>query len=1062
MIKVCSFRWLTLLAASLILPGITYAEDTLLGLGERAAWMRGSWGALWLPEKTYNGNIEGVRIDDFLDQIAHLKTIDFIQVALTSPNIYSPTHTGPHPIIESLRQGDTDGNGDPLNLVVPRVAIDDPLMSWLTSIKASGLKTQIYVNSYNLLARNETIPAAYPDLSERWEAYCDTNPTAQAFINTHPYIEESDPERRKYMFCYAEFILKEYAVRYGDLIDAWVFDSADNIMEACGDDAGSGVLEDQRIYQAFADACHAGNPNAAIAFNNSVGTAAKPFATPTLFDDYTFGHPFGGAGNMVEPGTTLYARNFGICEYMSEHDGLPFATTDSIDWNDAVVGHFFPKQSTTSWNAGAVPCLTDEQFVEWNAVGLINGGAIAWGTPMVRVNLENSPVLTLQPYALTQLELTDAHLSEFQFPGVPNWRRAETPLPEATIEFAYSHTLTDGFDFWDPAGGSITSVTLVDAPSWLSVAETSPGSGDWVLSGTPTESETTEYCFDLRIAIGSVEASRAVDLLVNEPPILQTQSRSISGAANWLDSGLELTYDNNGESSDNRSISYSTQSFQSDGGFKLTVHYTAGNIGNNGSNNFSIGLIREDTDLSTYAGFNPFGDDTSVYSLGVNMTTNQGVASRGLNFTDGSSVTTLDTAGTNVQFVKDASTPIVIEVAPEGAWSYSINGIVEATGVIPGGFDLSKNYRVAVYGQDDNGGIKSIQFLALELVSIPIVGLVADWSLDDVSSGEVTDESGNDFHGTQVNGTAVSGVNAGALAFNGIDSAVFIPIEVFGPISNEITISMWSNGDTTQELGNSVIYATDSFGDRVLNIHLPWTNSKVYWDAGTSGGTDYDRISKPADAAEFMGRWNHWVFTKNTISGEMKIYLNGALWHSGIEKIKSMSGIADVYLGTSESGAYYDGMLDEIRLYNTEFTASEVSDLYEAYEGYASWTSRYPSLENLEPDADEDQDGIMLLLEYILNGNPLEQDQLILPTLDASGENFIFTFTRRAESAGATTQVFQHSTNLIDWDDLNITGEPASEVGVGDAIEGTEEVTVTVDKELAEDGRLFGRLKVIR
>lgn len=1058
----CCLKRLCAVGASSLLLVATYADDVLLGLGERAEWMRGSWGALWLPERNYNGNIEGVRIDDFLAQISHLKTIDYVQVALTSPNVFSPVHTGPHPIIESLWQGDTDTNGDPINLVVPRAAEDDPLMSWLEAIEAAGLRSEIYVNSYNLLARNpDGIPDAYPDLSARWENFCDTDPTVQAFINSHPYLQAGDPDRRKYMFCYAEFILKEYSLRYGDLIDAWCFDSADNIMEACGDDAESGVLDDQRIYQAFADACHAGNPNAAISFNNSVGTDAAPLATPTLFDDYTFGHPFGGAGNMVVP-EILYTRNFAIVEYIQDHNGLPFVTTDTRDWNDDVVGHFFPKQSTTSWNAGAAPCLTDEQFVEWTAEGCINGGAITWGTPLVRTNLENSPVLTLRDYALTQLELVDAHFSEFQFPGVPNWRRADTPLPEATIELAYSHTLEDGVDFWDPSGGNITAVTLVDAPPWLSVAESSPGSGVWVLSGTPAETEAAEYCFELRIAIGAVEASRTVDLIVNEPPILPTVNRTISGGALWLDSGLELSYDNNGTDGDNRAISYSTQSYQSDGGFKLTVYYTAGNIGNNGSNNFSFGLISDDTDLSTYAGFNPFGAEAGVYSLGANLTTNQGIPLRGLTFTDGASITALDSAGTNVQYVRDSSTPVVIEVGPDGDWSYSIDGIVEATGVIPGGFDLSKHYRVAVYGQDDNGGTKSIQSMALELKAIPIVGLVADWSLDDISSGEVTDVSGNGFHGTIVNGTAVSGVEFGAVDFNGVDCSASIPIEAFGSISDEITISMWANGNAVELFGNSVIYATDSLGNRVLNIHLPWSNSKVYWDAGSSGGTDYDRISKPASASEFSGRWNHWVFTKNASSGEMKIYLNGALWHSGTEKIKSISGIANFYLGSNVSSSYYDGILDEIKLYNTELTATEVTDLYEAYEGYEAWTSRYPSLESVGLDADVDADGITLLLEYILNGSPLEADQYILPTLDASGENLVFTFTRREESADDTTQIFQYSSDLIGWDDLNITGAQASEVSVGDAIEGVEEVTVTVSKDMAEDGRLFGRLQINR
>ena len=521
------------LIVCLLLAASVHAQDPEQGL--RADWMRGAWGALWLPKNGFNGNIEGVTIDAFLAQIDHLQTIDYVQVALCNPNIFSPVHRGPHDIIESLWQGDTDNNGDPINLVVPRETAADPLLSWLEAINAAGLRSEVYVNSYNLLARfPDGTQADFPDVSARWENYCDTNPVAQAFINNHPYINADDPERRKYMFCYAEFILKEYAIRYGDLIDCWCFDSADNIMEECGDNPGSRFFAHQRIYEAFADACHAGNPNAAVSFNNSVGTAAAPFKTPCRFDDYTFGHPFGGAGNMVDDPPSLYGRNFAICEYMNLHNGLPFATTDNRGWNNNVVGHFFPKQSTTSWSAGAAPCLTDAQFMEWTAEGCINGGAITWGTPLVRQNLENSPILTLQPYALTQLELVDAYFSVQQFPNAPNFRRADTPLPAATIGASYSHALTDGFDFWDPAGGSITSVNLIGQPAWLTVEESDPGV--WVLSGNPTETQATDYSFDLQIMIGTAEASRTVKLGITAAEVLLGDCNQ-DGVVNVLDIG---------------------------------------------------------------------------------------------------------------------------------------------------------------------------------------------------------------------------------------------------------------------------------------------------------------------------------------------------------------------------------------------------------------------------------------------------------------------------------------------------------------------------------------------
>jgi len=495
--------------------------------GLKADWMRGALGMLWLPERNFNGNIEGIRIDEFIDQIKHLRTVDFVQLPLTSPNIFSPIHVGPNPIIESLWEGDTDANGNPINLAVPRESVDDPLLSWLKALRAAGLRTEIYVNSYNLLARNpDQTQSDYPDVSNRWMEWCDTNPEAQAFINSQSFHNGSG--RRKYMFCYAEFILKEYSKRYGDLIDAWCFDSADNIMEEeCGDDPASGNLNDQRIYQAFAEACKTGNPNAAISFNNSVGERfGNPFTTATLFDDYTFGHPFGGAGNMVEPRDPLYFYNFWVIEWMENYNGYAFRD-DSRSWNDNVVSHFFPKQSTTSWNAGNTPCLTNAEFVEWTTTGLINGGAITWGTPLIRTNLENSPELVLRDYALTQFELTEAELRVNQYPGAPNWARQYTILPSAVKGIPYSHVLTKGIDFWDPEDDAITSlIAQNNFPSWLKITETSPGI--WTLSGTPTETVDTNYEFDLRISDSSGARNRTVDLkvykeLIIAPSIIEVQ-----------------------------------------------------------------------------------------------------------------------------------------------------------------------------------------------------------------------------------------------------------------------------------------------------------------------------------------------------------------------------------------------------------------------------------------------------------------------------------------------------------------------------------------------------------
>ncbi|WP_162026987.1 LamG-like jellyroll fold domain-containing protein [Lentimonas sp. CC4] len=1122
--------------------------ETAPAPGERATKLRGSWHG-------GEGDLESIK--DF-------KTLDEVGVRFSDGASLSAQHYVPHKLLETVALEGVDGAGPSIDYIVAptwgNLALDEPendaFLDEILEIRAAGFRVHAYTNSENFVGSNGD---SLQEFVDRWMEYCDADPDMQAFINSQPFhtgvwnqtTQQYDDAsatypNRKYMFCYAEFVLKDYSLRYGNYIDAWIFDDG-GTMEQNGDNATSGIIEEQRIYQAFANAVRAGNPDCPIAFNNGRSTLnynSFPFAHAVRFDDFTFGHAFGGNNDHASKTGTQFANNYKHITRMTAtngyvHDG------GAWEWDDLIVGNMHSKLSTTAWKYGTNQAWEEADFLQWNLEAMQAGGHLTWSGSIWRSNP------TLQSWAYDLLKALDDHLAEFENPGAPNWARAYTPLPDAYIGVPYSRAIVEGVDFWDPEGDAILDVLFAESadgvPSWLTVQEVPVDSGTWVLSGTPTETSATEYDFRLRATDASGGRDRWVNLVVNAIPFMDMESRSISGGASWVQVGPELIYDSGGTNYQNRAICYSSDAYQSDSGLRLTVNYTTGNIGDSAAHNFSFGLIRTDTDLSTYAGFNPFKADTSVYSIGVNLTEDSDATAQGLNFTNGATRSTLDQSGDNIQFPVDHSTTVVIEIRNNGAWSYSVSGVTEASGIIPEGFDLSQQYRVAVYGQDDNGDGKSIQSIELESISnsppvagnvattvdanssvgVTLVGsdaegdsltysiliapengilsgiapnltytpnpdyvglesftykahdgaadsedatvriavgepfgLVADWSLDDVSSGEAFDVSGHNFHGTLLNGTGVSGVHADAVYFNGMNSTVSIPTEAFGSISDEITISLWANGDVAQELGNSFIFATDNSGDRVLNIHLPWTNSKVYWDAGTSGGTDYDRISTPAVASEFMGRWNHWTFTKSTISGEMKIYLNGALWHSGIEKIKPISGITEVTLGSSQSGAHYHGMLDEIRLYNTELTASEVSDLYDAYEGYEAWTSRHPSLVDLEPDADADQDGITSLLEYTLNGSPLEADQVILPTLDASGEYFVFTFTRRVESASDTAQVFQYSSNLLNWYDLNITGDRAAEVSVVDGITGTEDVTVTVSKDMAEDGRLFGRLQV--
>lgn len=126
--------------------------------------------------------------------------------------------------------------------------------------------------------------------------------------------------------------------------------------------------------------------------------------------------------------------------------------------------------------------------------------------------------------------------------------------------------------------------------------------------------------------------------------------------------------------------------------------------------------------------------------------------------------------------------------------------------------------------------------------------------------------------------------------------------------------------------------------------------------------------------------------------------------------------------------------------------------------GYDSWIGGF-SVSDAGTAADPDYDGTSNLLEYVLNGDPSASDPGILPTLDSTGTNFVFQFTRREESDTDTTQVFQYGSDLVGWTSINITPPVGAGVTLGTPSGGTQEVTVTIPKSVAVGGKLFGRLK---
>ena len=193
------------------------------------------------------------------------------------------------------------------------------------------------------------------------------------------------------------------------------------------------------------------------------------------------------------------------------------------------------------------------------------------------------------------------------------------------------------------------------------------------------------------------------------------------------------------------------------------------------------------------------------------------------------------------------------------------------------------------------------------------------------------DSSGQGTNGTISGATQVAGhVGSYAYEFDGSNDYIEATgTDVLPGTTNAITISLWQYGDASQPRNDTIFEGSDSSGNRVIKCHLPWGDSNIYWDCGNSGTSSADRIYKTATSGDWEGGWNHWCFTKDVAAGEMKIYLNGALWHSGTGLTRTLSAITAFRLGGDTDGSYaYAGAVDELAVWARVLTADEIGAIY--------------------------------------------------------------------------------------------------------------------------------------
>ena len=209
-------------------------------------------------------------------------------------------------------------------------------------------------------------------------------------------------------------------------------------------------------------------------------------------------------------------------------------------------------------------------------------------------------------------------------------------------------------------------------------------------------------------------------------------------------------------------------------------------------------------------------------------------------------------------------------------------------------------------------------------------GLIGYWSFDEGSGITANDSSGNGNNGTLVNGPIwTPGEIAGALSFDGVDDYVSFASQA----QSTISISAWVYAQATP--GNVFPRIIDMPG-YVLFLPEPSNPKSNPASLGfLSRRSDRDgEWDTPANTMAYNS-WNHVavVYDSSSTSNNADLYINGV--KQTISKITPPQGTQTSNEGEGIIGNHiplnrgWDGLIDELRIYNRALSAAEIVSLYD-------------------------------------------------------------------------------------------------------------------------------------
>ncbi|MBN1671107.1 MAG: FecR domain-containing protein [Kiritimatiellae bacterium] len=221
----------------------------------------------------------------------------------------------------------------------------------------------------------------------------------------------------------------------------------------------------------------------------------------------------------------------------------------------------------------------------------------------------------------------------------------------------------------------------------------------------------------------------------------------------------------------------------------------------------------------------------------------------------------------------------------------------------------------------------TIHVLPQEDPSLPADGLVGHWRFDEIAGKQAFDHSPAGNHGRIYRAERVKGPLGGALAFNGIDAYVDIGNPPELRLTGPMTASAWV---TVNSLRNARIVAKQgNRNQRCWCLNIEQTGEYAFHIAAAP--EDVRAVNAPIRE---LRRWVHLVGVYEP-GRALRLYLDGELAGEVTANVPATQhdSAQPVNIGRRPDAlpdVYWDGKIDDVRIYNRALSDTEVRALYHA------------------------------------------------------------------------------------------------------------------------------------